>query len=84
MTVRFGLNVAAIEESGLFFPVDTSGDVSQSVLVGIHETVAGSNIAGRSDADQTKARATWMRFVHTLVEFGESVADVGKAVKFAA
>src|SRR6267378_4965428 len=42
------------------------------------------DVAGRSDAQQAKPSSTRMRLVHTLMQLRERIADVGKAVQFAA
>ena len=56
----------------------------ENVLVGIDEAVAGSDIARRADAHQAQTRAAGVRFVDALVQLGEGVADIGKAVVLAA
>ena len=84
MAIVFGIDVAAAQKIGLLLAVDAGRDVSQRVRVGIHETMAGRDVARRSDAQQAQTRAAGMRFVHALAQFGQRVADVGEAVRFAA
>jgi hypothetical protein len=71
VAVVLSFYIAAVQERGLFFLVDAGSDVSEHVLVRIHETVAQSDIAGRPDADQTQTRSTGMRLIHSLMQFGE-------------
>src|ERR1700676_641964 len=84
VTIQLSLDVAAIQKGGLFLLVDAGSDVSQHVLVGIDETVAWRDVTGRPHADEPETSSAGMRLVHALVEFRERVADVGKAVEFAA
>src|SRR6267154_4409232 len=46
--------------------------------------MAGSDVAGRSDAEEAEASSTGMRLVHTLMQLRERIADVGKAMQLAA
>src|SRR5712672_1290889 len=46
--------------------------------------MAGSDVAGRSDAEQAEASSTGIRLVHTLMQFRERIADVGETVQLAA
>src|SRR6266403_672813 len=46
--------------------------------------MAGSDVAGRSDAEQAEASSTGMRLVYTLMQLRERIADVGKAMQLAA
>src|SRR5260370_7801871 len=84
VAIGFRLNVPAIQEVGLLLFVEPGCDVSEFVLIGIDEAMAGSDVAGRSDAQEAKASSTRMRLVHTLMQLRERIADVGKAVQFAA
>ena len=56
VAIVLGVDIAAIEEGGLLCLVDAGGDVAEDVLVGIDEAVAGSDVAGRADAEQTECR----------------------------
>src|SRR5262249_1124628 len=46
----FGADMSAIKKGCLFRPIDSLGDVSQSVLVRIHETMTRRYVARRTDA----------------------------------
>ena len=78
------LNVAARKKIILFRFVDARRDVAQRVRIGIDEAMARRDIARWSDADQTEPRAARVRFIHSLMQLGQGVADVREAVMFAA
>src|SRR5258705_5530886 len=42
------------------------------------------DVAGRSDTQEAKASSTRMGFVHPLMQLRQGIANVGKAVQFAA
>ena len=60
VAVVFGTDMSAIEEVRLFRAIDSSGDVSQSVLVRVHEPMARRDVARWTDSDQSEARAARM------------------------
>ena len=84
MAVILGIDISSSEEIILFFPVDAGGHVTQDMLIGIDEAMAGRDIARRSDTNEPESGAAGMRFVHALMQFGQRVADIREAVMFAA
>src|SRR5580704_9146907 len=84
VAIVLGADVAAIQEIGLLVAIDAARYMSQRVNVGIDEPVAGSNVAGWSDTDQSQPRAAWMRFVHALAQFSQRITDVRESVRLSA
>ena len=84
MAVVLGINISSCEEIILLLPVDAGGHVTQDMLIGIDEAMAGCNVPGRPDADHAQPSATGKGFVYPLVQLGKRVAHVGKTVVLAA
>src|SRR5262245_23227321 len=54
----FGTDMSTIEKVRLFRPIDSRRDVAQRVMIRVHEAMAGRDIAGWTDSDQSQPRAT--------------------------
>ena len=76
LTVVLRIDVAAVQELTLLFTIETGRNMTQRVLIGIDEAMARRDIARRSHANQPEPRAAGVRFIHTLAQLGERVADV--------
>src|SRR5262249_40634445 len=84
VTVVLCVNMAAAQEVLLLLAVDPAGDVAQRVCVGVDETMTGSDVTRRTDADEAERRTTRMRFVDALIQFSQSIAYIRKPVYLAA
>src|SRR5262249_39330242 len=76
--VAFGLamDAAAFEKIRLDLVVNAGRKMSELVRVGIHETMAGRDVARRRYAEQPKPRAAGMRFADPGVQLLQRVVDV--------
>ena len=85
MAIVLGVDVSAGKEIVLFFPVDAGGHMTKDMLVS-ESTKRWQGAMSPDGPTPTMPRpgAAGMRFVYTLVQLGERVADVGKAVVLAA
>src|SRR5277367_661050 len=84
VAVVFGVNISSSQEIILFFPVDAGGHVTQDMLIGIDEAMAGRDVPGRADANHAQTSAAGKGFVYPLVQLRKRVAHVGKTVMLAA
>ena len=83
MAVVLGVDISPGEEIVLLFPVNASGHVTQYMLVGVDEPMAGCDVSRRAHANHTQPRAAGKRFVYALVQLGKGVAHVGETVVLA-
>ena len=57
VAIIFAADVTASQEGALLLAIDSGADVAKSMLVRVHETVAGCDIARGADADEAETSA---------------------------
>src|SRR5206468_11632578 len=68
MTIGFRIDMPAAQKVFLLLPVDTGRDVSQSMAIGIDNTMTRRNVARRPDSAQAKGGHARKRALEDLLQ----------------